>query len=77
MTLTTKPDRPDTEQKRAALAEAIRDETTRLNVLIPERLHKRLRLQAAAEQKGTTIGQIVARAVEDHLDGIQGEAGFT
>ena len=70
MTLTTKPDRPESDEKRAALVDAGRDEMTRLNVYIPQTLHQRLRLQAASEPKGTTIGQIVIRAVEEHFESL-------
>ena len=57
-------------RKQAALDEAGREETTRLNVLIPESLHHDLRLRAVAEGKGATITEIVVRATRAHLDAL-------
>ncbi|MEM7811351.1 MAG: hypothetical protein AAF532_07740 [Planctomycetota bacterium] len=69
MTLTLKPPRHDSDRKRAALEEATREETTRLNIMIPVRLHRALRLRAVDEGKGTTITALVTRALEEFFDG--------
>ena len=67
MTLTIKPSRRSSEQKQLALEEAVREDTTRLNILIPESLHRDLRLRAATEGKGATITALVIRAARKHL----------
>ena len=67
MKLEAKRNRRPSETRRAAVEDAAREETTRLNVLIPEGLHRDLRLQAVAEGKGTTITSIVVRATRAYL----------
>lgn len=68
MTLTIKPSRRSSEQKQLALKEAIREDTTRLNIRIPESLHRDLWMQAVREGKGATITNIVVRATREYLD---------
>lgn len=68
MSLTIKkPSRRNSDAKQAAIDEATREETTRLNILIPKSLHRRLRLQAVQEGHGVTMTSIVIRAGEDYL----------
>lgn len=54
-------------QKQAAVEEALKEETTRLNVEMPISLHSRLKIQAIQEGKGVTITKIVNKAIEDYL----------
>lgn len=67
MSLTIKPTRRNSHAKQAALDEATREETTRLNILIPVSLHRRLRLQAVEEGHGVTITSVVIRATNEYL----------
>lgn len=55
-------------QKQAAVEEASKEETTRLNVEMPLSLHSRLKIQAIQEGKGVTITKIVNQAIEDYLN---------
>ncbi len=54
-------------QKQAALEEASKEETTRLNAEIPVSLHNRLKIQAVKEGKGMTVTKIVIQSLEDYL----------
>ena len=67
MALHVKENRRSSEQKEAAIEEATKDEVTRLNVLIPETLHRDLKLQAIAEGKSVTITSIIIRAASEYL----------
>ena len=67
MALHVKESRRSSEQKEAAIEEATKDEVTRLNVLIPETLHRDLKLQAIAEDKSVTITSIIIRAASEYL----------
>ena len=67
MALHVKENRRSSEQKEAAIEEATKDEVTRLNVLIPETLHRDLKLQAIAEGKSVTITSIIIRAAGEYL----------
>ena len=67
MALHVKENRRSSEQKEAAIEEATKDEVTRLNVLIPETLHRDLKLQAIAEGKSVTLTSIVIRAASEYL----------
>lgn len=67
MALHVKESRRSSEQKEAAIEEATKDEVTRLNVLIPETLHRDLKLQAIAEGKSVTITSIIIRAASEYL----------
>ena len=73
MALHTKPTRRVSEQKQAALDEVAREETTRLNILIPESLHRDLRQRAVDDGKGATITNIVIRATRAYLDETSGD----
>ena len=48
MALKVKDSRRSDERKQAAIEEAVREDFARLNLLIPESLHRRLKLQAIA-----------------------------
>ena len=73
MTLTIKPSRRSSEQKQLALEEAVREDTTRLNILIPESLHRELRLRAASEGKGATITGLIIRSARELLENLADE----
>ncbi len=67
MALHVKESRRSTEQKQAAIEEAVKEDVTRLNVLIPEQLHRSLKLQAIEEGKGVTLTSIIIRAANEYL----------
>ena len=67
MTLEAKTKRRPSDARDAAVEAATKEELTRLNTLVPEGLHRDLRLQAVAEGKGTTISSIVVRACRAYL----------
>jgi hypothetical protein len=65
--LRAKKSRRDDNQKQAALEEAAKEETTRLNAEIPVSLHNRVKIRAIQEGKGKTITSIVVKALEAYL----------
>ena len=68
MSLKVKPSTRASEQKQAAIEEAVREDTARLAMRIPESLHRRLKLQAIAEGKNVTLKSIVVRATIEYLE---------
>jgi len=68
MSLKVKASRRTDERKQAAIDEAVREESARLNLLIPESLHRRLKLQAIAEGRHVTLTSIIIRAATEYLD---------
>jgi hypothetical protein len=67
MTLQIKKNRRSSESKQAAIAEATRESVARLNALIPESLHRRLKMQAIAEGRGATVTSIIITATDEYL----------
>ena len=67
MVLKAKTYRRDREDKEAVLQSVVKEETTRLNALIPTSLHHKLKLHAASRGKGTTITSLLIDAINDHL----------
>lgn len=65
MVLKAKTSRRTTETKELAIDEVAREETTRLNAMIPVSLHKRVKLQAVEEERSIT--DIVIEALDEYL----------
>jgi predicted HicB family RNase H-like nuclease len=65
MVLKAKTNRRSTELKEQVIEEVAREETTRLNAMIPVSLHKRVKMQAVEE--GRSITDIVIEALEEYL----------
>ena len=53
--------------KESALKSVVKEETTRLNALIPKSLHHKLKIQAAKMGNGMTITTLLIDALNDHL----------
>jgi predicted HicB family RNase H-like nuclease len=68
MVLKAKKVRRDTEQKKQAIEEATKEETTRLNAEIPVSLHNKIKMRAIEEGKGNSITSIVIKALTAYLD---------
>jgi predicted HicB family RNase H-like nuclease len=65
MVLKAKTNRRNTEIKEQVIEEVAREETTRLNAMIPVSLHKRVKLQAVEEERSIT--DIVIESLEEYL----------
>ena len=65
MALRAKSSRRKSEAKDAALEEAIKEETKRLNLDIPTSLHSQLKIQAV--QEGTSMKAVVMKAINAYL----------
>jgi len=65
MVLKTKKARRDSGSKERALEEAVKEETTRLNAIVPVNLHRQVKIQAAKE--GSSITTLVIRALNEYL----------
>ncbi len=68
MTLRAKKSRREDQQKIEAVEEASKEETTRLNAEIPVSLHNKVKIRAIQEGKGSSITNIVIKALETYLD---------
>ncbi len=64
--LKPKMSRRESAGKSSALEEVMKEETTRLNAIIPESLHSRVKIQAVHER--SSITEIVMKALHDYLD---------
>lgn len=73
MVLKAKTYRRDREDKEAALQSVVKEETTRLNALIPTSLHHKLKIHAARMGKGSTVTSLLINALNDHLSKISNE----
>ena len=73
MALKAKSSRRDREDKEAALQSVIKEDTTRLNAMIPIGLHHKLKIQAARMGKGVTITSLLVDALNDHLHKLSNE----
>lgn len=67
MVLKAKVSRRNRADKESALQSVVKEETTRLNALIPKSLHHKLKIQAAQMGNGMTITTILIDALNDHL----------
>lgn len=65
--LKAKVSRRDRIDKESALQSVVKEETTRLNALIPKSLHHKLKIQAAQMGNGMTITSLLIDALNDHL----------
>ncbi|NJL54783.1 hypothetical protein HC928_05995 [bacterium] len=65
MRLKAKKSNRERDEKTQAIEEATREDTKRLNAEIPTRLHSKVKIQAAREQR--TVTQIVIEALNDYL----------
>ena len=65
MALRAKTSRRQSDAKDAALEEAIKEETKRLNLDVPTSLHSQLKIQAA--QEGTSMRELVMKALDMYL----------
>ena len=63
--LKAKTSRRDTSVKAQALAEAVKDDTTRINAEIPVSLHKKIKIRAV--QEGTSITDLMIKAFNEYL----------
>jgi predicted HicB family RNase H-like nuclease len=63
--LRAKTTRRQTEAKDRVLDEVIREETTRLNAVVPISLHKAVKVQAAKEERSIT--DLLIEALNDYL----------
>lgn len=63
--LRAKTTRRSTETKDRVLAEVAKEETTRLNAVVPVSLHKAVKIQAASE--GRSITDLLVEALSDYL----------
>lgn len=68
MVLKAKKTRRDHEQKNLAIEEASKEETTRLNAEIPISLHNKVKIRAIESGKGSSITNIVIKALEAYLN---------
>jgi predicted HicB family RNase H-like nuclease len=64
--LKPKTSRRESSGKNSALEEVMKEETTRLNAVIPESLHSRVKILAVHER--SSITEIVIRALDDYLN---------
>jgi len=71
--LKAKVSRRNREDKEEALQSVVKEDTTRLNALIPASLHHKLKIQAAKMGKGTTITSFLIDALNDHLSKVSNE----
>lgn len=65
MALRAKKTRREREDKNLAMEEALKEETTRLNVDLPVSLHSQVKIRATQER--STITNIVIRALNEYL----------
>ena len=65
MTLKAKKTRRQREEKEAAITEATKEETKRLNAEIPKSLHNRLKMFAA--EKETKITDVIINALNEYM----------
>lgn len=63
--LSAKKKRSSSRSKDEALSEVAREETTRLNAIVPVSLHRRVKLQAARE--GKSITEILITSLETYM----------
>ena len=63
--LSAKKKRRSSRAKDEAISEAAREETTRLNAVVPVNLHRQVKLQAARE--GKSITDILITSLETYL----------
>lgn len=63
--LRAKTTRRQTEAKDRVLDEVVREETTRLNAVVPVSLHKAVKVQAANEERSIT--DLLIEALNDYL----------
>ena len=63
--LRAKKNRRDSSSKKAAMSEAKKEETTRLNAIVPVSFHARLKQQALVE--GRTVTDIVITVLDKYL----------
>lgn len=63
--LRAKKNRRDSSSKKEALSEAQKEETTRLNAIVPVSFHSRLKQQALVE--GRTVTDIVISVLDKYL----------
>ncbi len=63
--LRAKTTRRQTEAKDRVLDEVMREETTRLNAIVPVSLHKAVKVQAAKEERSIT--DLLVGALNDYL----------
>ena len=63
--LRAKTTRRQTEAKDRVLDEVMREETTRLNAVVPVSLHKAVKVQAAKEQRSIT--ELLIETLNDYL----------
>lgn len=68
MALKVKDSRRSNERKQAAIDEAVKEDLARLNMEIPESLHRRLKLQTIAEGRNVTLKSIIVRAATEYLE---------
>jgi len=68
MVLKAKKTRRDREAKTQAIEEASKEETTRLNAEIPVSLHNKIKMRAIQEGKGSSITNIVIKALAAYLE---------
>ena len=73
MALKAKLSRRERTDKEAALHSVTKEDTTRLNVLIPVNLHRQLKITAANKPGGVTITSLVIEALNDHLKQLSNE----
>jgi predicted HicB family RNase H-like nuclease len=69
--LKPKTSRRESSGKSSALEEVVKEETTRLNAIIPESLHSRVKIRAVEER--SSITEIVMKALNDYLSKNAGE----
>jgi hypothetical protein len=65
--LKAKTGRRERKEREKALKSVTEDEVIRLNALIPNGLHKRLKMEAVRLGKGYTITSIVIEALEEYM----------
>ncbi|MBD0265120.1 MAG: hypothetical protein ICV85_05460 [Tolypothrix sp. T3-bin4] len=68
MVLKAKQTRRKSEAKTQAIEEASKEETTRLNAEIPVSLHNKIKMRAIQEGKGSSITNIVIKALVAYLE---------
>lgn len=67
MVLTVKSTRRASPSKKAAIEEATREDSVRINAMVPRSLRDRLKMQAIQEGNGSTVTAILIRASEEYL----------
>lgn len=67
MVLTVKSTRRASPSKKAAIEEATREDSVRINAMVPRSLRDRLKMQAIQEGNSSTVTAILIRASEEYL----------